>query len=91
MVSLDITPKSILDYPTEYYPTFWVYIQKADDTEAKKNILAALQIAMQEIPAAPIALPAFEEMTNSAANINMSTAAGQQQTPPNRGQLTPSL
>ncbi len=84
MISIDITPKSILDYPTDYYPTFRVYIQKADDTPAKKNVLAALQVALQEVPAAPVTPPAMQEMTNSAANINMSTAAGKTETPPNR-------
>lgn len=84
MISIDVTPKSILDYPTEYYPTFWVYIQKADDTPAKKNVLSALQLALQEIPSAPPAAPQMQEMTNSANNIAMSQAIGKPEGVPNR-------
>jgi hypothetical protein len=56
MINLDIVPQSLFDYPPEYLRTFWVYIQKCDNTKAKEVVLTALQKALEKVPA-PVVQP----------------------------------
>ena len=50
IVNLNEVPHSIMNNPAEYLQTFWVYLQKADNTKAKDVVLSALQQAMVNIP-----------------------------------------
>ena len=90
MCNIGITPKSILDNPREYYPTLWVYIQKADPSEAKDNVIRALSMAMQQLPPAAATPPANDpmaQMANSSNNIAMSQAMQKEEPVPSRMQL----
>ena len=54
IVNLNKIPQSMFDNPPEYLPTFWIYVQKADNTKAKDAVLSALQEALVNVPA-PVA------------------------------------
>lgn len=78
MVNLNVVPKSLLNNPPEAYATFRVYLQKAENTNAKDVVLATLQEAMATQPqgwmqAAPTPQN-FNETANSTNNIAMSQA-----------------
>ena len=47
---MEVMPKSLLDNPTEAYPTLWVYLQKAENNPVKEKVLIALQQAMENMP-----------------------------------------
>ncbi len=85
IVNLNEIPKSIMSNPPEYLPTFWIYLQKADNTKAKEVVLGALQEALIKVPQqAPVAPTAFNEIANSTQNIATSQAMQKPATPPNR-------
>jgi hypothetical protein len=50
MVNLNIVPQSLFDFPEEWLFTFWVYLQKADNTKARDVVLASLQKALSNVP-----------------------------------------
>ena len=50
MVNLNIVPKAMFDNPPEAYQTFRVYLQKAENTNAKDVVLQALTVAMGKLP-----------------------------------------
>ena len=50
MVNLDIVPESLFNNPPESLWTFWVYLQKADDTKAKTVVMQAIQKALNNAP-----------------------------------------
>ena len=74
IINLGEVPKSIFKYPQEYLPTFWVYVQKAEEGKAKQVVIQALQQAMTRIPRQQFQSPQFAEMANSSSNIAMSQA-----------------
>ena len=90
IVNLNIVPKSLFDWPEEYLWTYWIYLQKAEDTKAKEAVLWALQKALAKIPLPePTQWPdqtAFDSMANSNQNIAASQAiqSSQRDTPPTR-------
>ncbi len=90
IVNLNIVPKSLFDWPEEYLWTYWIYLQKAEDTKAKEAVLWALQKALAKIPAPePTQWPdqtAFDSMANSNQNIAASQAiqSSQRDNPPTR-------
>jgi hypothetical protein len=50
IVNLGKVPESIFKSPPEYLPTYWIYLQKAENGEAKEVVLSALQQALVEVP-----------------------------------------
>ena len=91
MVNMEIMPKSLLDNPTEAYPTFWVYLQKAENNTTKDKVLTALQSAMENMPMGnPATAWAFAQMATSTNNITQSQAIQAPQPKPSRGNLSTS-
>jgi len=39
MVNADIMPENLFNNPAESYPTFWTYLQKADNNKTKELVL----------------------------------------------------
>lgn len=57
MVNINVVPKSIFNNPPESLRTFWVYLQKADNTSSKDVILGALQQALNNVPMTSTVMP----------------------------------
>lgn len=74
MVNADIVPEGMInsETPPEWYSTYYVYLQKADNTTAKSVTLMALenQLATQPVQSQPTAWPEL----NSAANMMLAKA-----------------
>lgn len=74
MVNLNIVPQSLFENPPESLRTFWVYLQKCDDTKAKTVVITALQKALNNVPPPQQPWQQMAEMANSQSNIAMSQA-----------------
>lgn len=89
MVNADIMPENLFNNPAESYPTFWTYLQKADNNKTKELVLQWLQEAMIATPPpVPQTWEAFAETANSQNNVVMSQAVQNKWTPPNRWDIT---
>ena len=92
MVNLEIMPESMMDNPPEAYPTFRVYLQKADNNKMKDKVLAALSSALESMPSWQQPMPwqgweKFNEIANSNSNVTMSQAIQAKPEQPNRQNL----
>ena len=80
MVNINVVPKSMFNNPPESLRTFWVYLQKADNTPSKDVILGALQQALNNVPMTSTVMPDwFNQMAQSTQNIASSQAIQQSQ------------
>jgi len=70
-INKNIVPKSLFTSINDDYQTYWIYFQKADDTEAKTKVLNILE---QYLLATwqQAQTKNFEQMANSSSNILMS-------------------
>ncbi len=87
MVNMDIVPESMFNSPTDAFWTYWVYLQKADNTPAKEKVLTALAEALENQPMGGQTNGTFNETANSASNIAMSQAIQAPSAPPSRQAL----
>ena len=76
MVNLWVKPKSLFKRTDLDFYTVWLYMQKAEDSDLKAEILEKLKWLLLELWESPT-MPMWwqNEMANSAANIMMSQAA----------------
>ena len=74
MVNLWVKPKSLFKRTDLDYYTVWLYMQKAEDSDLKAEILEKLSWLLLELWEQP-QMQMWNEMANSAANIMMSQAA----------------
>jgi len=74
MLNLNIIPKSLFADPNTDYQTYWVYFNKAQNTDAKIKTLQVLEKAMIEMWLwQPQSWPwNMEQISNSSANLQMS-------------------
>ena len=80
MVNLWVKPKSLFKRTDLDYYTVWLYMQKAEDSDLKAELLEKLSWLLLELGEQP-QMQMWNEMANSAANIMMSQAA------PNKDEL----
>ena len=74
MVNLWVKPKSLFKRTDLDYYTVWLYMQKAEDSDLKAEILEKLSWLLLELWEQP-QMQMNNEMANSAANIMMAQAA----------------
>lgn len=74
-LNMDITPKSIFNDPNADWFTYYIYLQKAEDTDAKLTIMPELERRMMEIPNVQWQAQWLNQMANTSANIQMSQAS----------------
>ena len=90
MVNMEIMPQSMFKSPEEAYPTFRVYLQKAEDNDVKDKLLVSLQKALENMPMWSQAYwGQFGEMATSNNNIAMSQAIQTPKTKPSRADVVP--
>lgn len=78
MLNSNIVPEWMFERVKDLF-TAYIYIQKAQDTEAKTTMLATLQAVMTQDDEAWSQQQWWWQMSNSAANIQMSQASQQTQ------------
>lgn len=73
MLNVWYKPTSLFDNPNADLFTYWLYIQKADDSKEKDEVLRVLRKALIDMGINGKALAQWDmQMSNSAANITMS-------------------
>jgi hypothetical protein len=89
MVNSGIEPESIFKQPKEAYPTYRVYLQKADNNDIRDRLLTAMQQLLVNMPmGSPAMNGGMQEMANTNQNIAASQSIQTPQSKPNRGDIT---
>lgn len=77
-INNNVVPKALLRNPNADYYTYWIYMQSAEDTEAKEKVLNILWGILRDPMFAWMQGGGMNEMANSSANILTSQLAQQQ-------------